>query len=417
MDYFRYRNLCKSASTSTTYTPSAADKSAGSVILTITSNDPGGPCPAVSDAMTVTFSPAATVNAGPDQSICAMATVTLAGSVGGTAASGTWSGGTGSYNPNANTLNAVYTPSAAERTAGSVTLTLTTNDPAGPCGAVSDNVVITIGAPLTTAPISGSGDACNGASSWFALNVNGGSPLFVVTYTLDGGANTVVSGYANGTHIDLGILGTGSHTVHIVSIRDACLNFVPTLPADYVFNINAIPNAGATVNNTPSLCSTGTTDIVLQSTVASSDFTWTVSNAPAVTWVNAPAGGTRVNGNNTSIAQVLAHSSNFPTTVTYTITPRGPLPTSCPGAAITRTVIVNPWDRLMIRLTRQDATEQPLLLLHSSQPGAEARLHIHGRTITQASALVPAVPAIYLPLRHEYRHSPCYCHNHGYTFI
>src|SRR5690606_6904917 len=39
-------------------------------------------------------------------------------------------------------VTAVYTPSAADITAGSVTLTLTTNDPVGPCDAASDTVVI-----------------------------------------------------------------------------------------------------------------------------------------------------------------------------------------------------------------------------------------------------------------------------------
>ncbi len=46
----------------------------------------------------------------------------LAGSIGGSAGSATWSGGTGTYAPNNTTLNAVYTPSAAEITAGTVTL-------------------------------------------------------------------------------------------------------------------------------------------------------------------------------------------------------------------------------------------------------------------------------------------------------
>ncbi len=328
----------------TTYTPSAADISAGTVTLTITSNEPVGPCTAASDAMIVTINPAATANAGPDQSICATATATLAGSVGGGAASGSWSGGGGSYAPNANTLNAVYTPSAGERTAGTVTLTLTTNDPAGPCGTASDNVTITIGAPLTGATISGSGNGCDGASSWFALTVNGGAPPYIINYTLDGAARPAVPAYTNGTHIDLGALSVNTHTVHIVSIQDACLSFVPagSLPANYVFAINGLPDAGGTVNNTPALCNNSTTDIVLQSTIASSDFTWTVTNAPAVTWIDAPAGGTRVNGNGTSIAQILEHSATFPTTVTYAITPKGPLPTSCPGPQITGAVIVNP---------------------------------------------------------------------------
>ena len=77
----------------TTYTPGAADLTAGTVTLTLTTNDPAGPCPAASDAMTVTIFPAATVNAGPDQSICALDLVTLAGTIGGSATGATWSGG------------------------------------------------------------------------------------------------------------------------------------------------------------------------------------------------------------------------------------------------------------------------------------------------------------------------------------
>ena len=112
----------------------------------MTTNDPAGPCGAVSGQVRLTIRPAATANAGADQTVCATSPqVTLAGAVGGGAASGTWSGGAGSFTPGATTLNAVYTPTAAEIAAGSVTLTLTTDDPAGPCGAVSDAMKITIG--------------------------------------------------------------------------------------------------------------------------------------------------------------------------------------------------------------------------------------------------------------------------------
>ena len=91
-----------------------------------------------------TVNPPATATANDDQTICAGSTVQLAGSVGGGASSGTWStSGTGSFAPNAGTLNAVYTPSVADVTAGTVTLTLTTNDPDGPCPAVHDDMVVT----------------------------------------------------------------------------------------------------------------------------------------------------------------------------------------------------------------------------------------------------------------------------------
>src|SRR3989442_7826499 len=104
------------------YTPSAAEITAGTVTLTLTSNDPVGPCPAVSDQMAITINPVATANAGVDQTVCASSpNVTLAGVIGGAASSGTWSGGTGSFNPNASTLNSLYTPSGAEITAGTVT--------------------------------------------------------------------------------------------------------------------------------------------------------------------------------------------------------------------------------------------------------------------------------------------------------
>ncbi|MEO5617609.1 MAG: FlgD immunoglobulin-like domain containing protein [Candidatus Eisenbacteria bacterium] len=127
------------------YTPSAAEMAAGSVTLTLTTNDPAGPCAAVSDQVRIAIDPAATVNAGADLVVCASSPqAQLAGSVGGGASGGTWSGGAGSFSPGAASLNATYTPSAAEIATGSVTLTLTTNDPAGPCGAVNDAMTITI---------------------------------------------------------------------------------------------------------------------------------------------------------------------------------------------------------------------------------------------------------------------------------
>ena len=50
--------------------------------------------------MTITIDPAATVEAGPNQTVCATTPqVLLAGSVGGGATGGTWSGGSGNFSP------------------------------------------------------------------------------------------------------------------------------------------------------------------------------------------------------------------------------------------------------------------------------------------------------------------------------
>ncbi len=134
-----------------TYTPSQGEINSGSVTLTLTSTG-NGKCLSVEDQVTYTFSTAPTADAGTNLTLCANnASAQLAGGV-TIATGGTWSGGAGSFAPNANALDAVYTPTTQEIENGSVTLTLTTtgNDD---CNAVSDNMVIT----FTPAPTANAG--------------------------------------------------------------------------------------------------------------------------------------------------------------------------------------------------------------------------------------------------------------------
>jgi hypothetical protein len=139
------------SSLTATYTPTAGEIAAGGVTLTLTSNDPAGPCGTFADQVRITINPAATVDAGADRIACASApAVQLAGVVGGGASGGTWSGGAGSFSPRNTALNATYAPTAGEIAAGGVTLTLTSNDPTGPCPPVFDTVRITID-PVTVA--------------------------------------------------------------------------------------------------------------------------------------------------------------------------------------------------------------------------------------------------------------------------
>ncbi|MFH2141331.1 MAG: hypothetical protein ABIJ97_02830, partial [Bacteroidota bacterium] len=128
-----------------TYNPSAADITAGSVTLTLTSTDG---CDAIQDAMIVTITPAPIVSAGIDQTVCGNnADVSLNGSVTVGGSAGQWTtSGTGTFTPDDITLNATYTPSAADITAGTVTLTLTSTDG---CAAVADAMIVTI----TPAPV------------------------------------------------------------------------------------------------------------------------------------------------------------------------------------------------------------------------------------------------------------------------
>ncbi|ANE53219.1 hypothetical protein [Flavisolibacter tropicus] len=143
-----------------TYTP--APGFSGIVTLTLTTNAPA-PCQAISGTRTITVNPLPTVSAGAAQTICSNGTATLNGSFAGGATSATWTtSGSGTFSNN--TPSAVYTPSAADISAGSVTLTYTTNDPAGPCLAVSASTLLTIkkAVVITTQPINTS--VCAGAS-------------------------------------------------------------------------------------------------------------------------------------------------------------------------------------------------------------------------------------------------------------
>ncbi|MFH1320500.1 MAG: T9SS type A sorting domain-containing protein [Bacteroidota bacterium] len=155
-----------------TYTPSAVDIAAGTVTLTITTNDPAGPCTTASDAMILTIDQASTASAGTDAAICEGSNYTLSGTIGGSATSSTWTtSGTGTFDDDALPA-ATYNPSAADIASGTVTLTITTNDPAGPCAAASDVMVLTIySSPITTT--SGTSASCNGLCDGTATGTGG----------------------------------------------------------------------------------------------------------------------------------------------------------------------------------------------------------------------------------------------------
>lgn len=167
------------------YTPGAADYAADSIVLTLTTNDPAGPCLSVIDQMVIIIDSQVVVSAGPDQSICWGNTITLAGSIVGSSGGGIWSGGTGTYIPDNTSPNAVYTPSPSEETAGTVSLTFAPDGTPGSCAGSSDQVIITINQqPSANA---GSGQfVCSGTS----INLSGSIGGSATSGTWSGGAGT-----------------------------------------------------------------------------------------------------------------------------------------------------------------------------------------------------------------------------------
>ena len=127
----------------TTYTFSVADSIAGFVNIILTPIDPNGICTFTADTMKVWLNPAYSVNAGNDIVLCGIndTIATLNGSF-SNAAQVTWSSSGGGTFSNIHDPNATYTLSAADRSNGYIFLSLVSDDPAGPCSAVGDNIII-----------------------------------------------------------------------------------------------------------------------------------------------------------------------------------------------------------------------------------------------------------------------------------
>jgi gliding motility-associated-like protein len=120
-----------------TYTPSAAEISAGVVNLILASTNNGN-CIQSSDTVSINYTNPPMVNAGGDLSSCKNnASIVLSGVVSGPTTTGIWSGGAGTYNPGNAVLNTTYTPSASEISVGFVNLTLTSSNN-GSCNSVTD---------------------------------------------------------------------------------------------------------------------------------------------------------------------------------------------------------------------------------------------------------------------------------------
>lgn len=166
------------------YTPSNADRSNGSVILTLTTNDPPGLCPAVSDQLVITFNNVGTIDAGADMTVCSGAAPVPIVGVNTNAPAGsttTWStSGTGTF-ASASSLSTTYSPSPADRIAGIVTLTLTRNVGTSTCPSIFDTKILTIS---NTAGVTAGSDQtiCFGGPT--VLGGNFTAPATSITWTI-----------------------------------------------------------------------------------------------------------------------------------------------------------------------------------------------------------------------------------------
>jgi gliding motility-associated-like protein len=130
------------------YTPSAFDIAAGTVTLTINVTSLNA-CSNISNDIVVTINRQPIVNAGVDATICGNSTYTLSDATSQYGSAILWTtSGTGTFN-NPALLNPIYTPGAADITAGSVVLTIESYA-ATACANAIDSMRLTVN-PIATA--------------------------------------------------------------------------------------------------------------------------------------------------------------------------------------------------------------------------------------------------------------------------
>jgi hypothetical protein len=263
-----------------------------------------------------------TANAGTTANICqGGTTAALNGTVGGSATGGTWTtpaGGT--FSPDANTLNATWTPPPGY--SGTAVLTLTTTG-MSPCSAVTSTVSIVVNPTNTiaAAPANSNQTVCSGVA------------ISNITYATTGATGVSVSGLPTGLN--------GTWAGNVVTISGT-----PNVPGGGTFNYTVTMTGGCTTGqatrtgtitvtptNTSSVASS-TPTLCISTTLTA--ITHTTTGATGIgTVTGLPAGVTAAfAGNTITISGTPTASGTF----NYSIQLTG----GCGAVNATGTIIVTP---------------------------------------------------------------------------
>lgn len=154
------------------------------------------------------------IDAGIDQTVCPENSIQLNGVVQG-ATGGMWTGGSGTFNPDNQALNAIYTPTQNEIDAGSLTLTLTSTGN-GNCTPGSDQMTIDFHEAMTVT-LDGPPTLCNSNTSSVQAVVSGGSGSY--GYLWDTGETTASITKPAGTYgVTVSDLVRGCQTMGSITI-------------------------------------------------------------------------------------------------------------------------------------------------------------------------------------------------------
>ena len=300
-----------------TWTPPAGYS--GTATLTLTTS--GGTCGTVNASKNVIVNPNPTADAGAAiADICQGGITTgLGGSVGGGATGGTWSSSAGgTFTPNATTLNATWTPTAAY--SGTATLTLTTSG--GLCGTTTASKQVLVHPGPTVSAGSPTAAICqNGTTAGLGGSVGGGAT--------GGTWSTPAGGTFNPNETTLNATWTppagysGTATLTLTTSGGTCGTV--NASKNVIVNPNPTADAGAAIAD---ICQGGITT-GLGGSVG--------GGATGGTW-SSSAGGT-FTPNATTLNATWTPTAAYSGTATLTLTTSGGL---CGTTTASKQVLVNP---------------------------------------------------------------------------
>jgi gliding motility-associated-like protein len=222
---------------------------------TVTNTIPAsGSDPEISSTSPVTINERVVVDAGFSRSAPEGTAVRLAGTIVGGTSAGTWTGGTGKFS-DVNDLNGIYTPGIGEKSA---TLTLTSNDPPGPCGPKSSFIIITY-SPVPPAPTAKPASVCMGDSTKLSATAPGGTYNW---YTVATGGSSVRTGP---------VFQTPALTVNTTYYVETTVNGITSSRTTVPVTINDIPVAPV-APDTVTICGAGTA--ILKASGSKGTYQW-----------------------------------------------------------------------------------------------------------------------------------------------
>ncbi len=213
-------------------------------------------------------------------------------------------------------------------------------------------------------------DICEGSTAYFQVTARGGSGPLTYRWQVSSNNGIFFNDLSDGGVYS----GTGTRRVTITGapysmngliyrcvIRDGAGN--PNITDNVLLTVNKIPVAVATPSVQDECPGVAFQTIVLTTLndVTGTTFTWTRTNPAGITTslpLSGPAIGDQITG-------IFSNTTDSPITVTFTITPTGPLTTFCIGSSITATINVNPTPRIFpvpSNIAQCDSTTTSILL-------------------------------------------------------